>query len=459
MKKIFYRILIICFILIFITNIINVTEHISKAANYSFNVTGATSAKVGDTLTYTINANGLTGNVKLSGNNVSLSDSQKWVERNTVTFTAKVNAFPASVTATPVELTDNDYNIVSIAPKTITINQVQVIPEVNREPETNPKQEETKPNDNSQENNNQSNQNQGNNNKTNSSKPSNNYQNGSSTVKSNPTINENGTTKSGNNYLKSLQVSIGTLSPEFYRETYEYTVDNIIEDEIIVTAEAEDEKAIVNGLGTIALSSGENRINIEVVAENEQARTYVVVVNKLEEIKESDLRLDSLQIQTINEENEFNNLDIGFDKDTLDYKVLVEDNITDLSIIANVDEEGVIIETAGDKNLKEGDNIVTVTLSKQNLDEEENNIENQNIENNETEENMKEKTIYTIKVTRKAKPVVEISNDVYKEKQRKIIAIILLVALITILIAIAIVSHLNSKNENKMRRKKRNKSK
>ena len=298
MKKLFYKILIICFALVLITNIINITENF--AATYSFSFTGPTQANLGDTLTYTINANGLTGNVKLSGSNVSLSASQTWVERNTVTITARVTGFPASVTATPVELTDNDYEIVSLDPRTISISQKQTAPPVTK-PDTNngggQSQNSGQTNNQGQTGNQGQNSNQGQSSNagqssnqgqgSNAGQSSNQGQSNVGTNSSNKntgsqpktqTTNNQGNnnqsvTLSSNNYLKSLQVNVGTLNPEFYRETFEYTVDNIIEDDIEVTAEAEDEKAIINGAGTIALVGGENRINIEVVAENQQART------------------------------------------------------------------------------------------------------------------------------------------------------------------------------------------
>ena len=443
MRKIIYKSLIILFALLVITNTLNITENISKAADYSFNLSGSSSANVGDTITFTITANGLTGNVKLSGSNVSLSDSQKWVEKNTVTFTAKVNAFPASVTATPVELTDNEYNIVTIAPVTRTISEIKVeVPEVKPQPEEDKGSSQTKPQE--QTSPPSSSEKQTGLNQTQNQGRPNNQQNGNSN------LNEQEHVKSSNNYLKNLQVSIGTLSPEFYRETYEYKIDNIIEDEIEVLAEAEDEKAVVNGAGTIALQSEENRINIEVIAENEQARTYTIIVNKNQKIEESDLRLETLEIQTINEENKFENLDIGFNKENLNYRVTVEDNVTDLNVLATVGKEGIIIKTEGDKNLKEGENIVTITLTNQEDENSENN--ETNIENSINEETIYQ-TVYTIKVTRKAKPIVEISNKA-DGNINKIIAAIVLTLIVIILIAIAIITHKNKSKNKKYKRKK-----
>ena len=497
MKRLIKKILIILMTLTLVVCTIKLTENISRAANYTFNLTGPTTANIGDNLTFTVTGNGLTGNVKLSGNNVSLSQTQVWVEKNTVTFTATVTGFPASVTATPIELTDNEYNIVSLGAITRAITEIEknvppsntggqgsssnpqtnqggtTSPPTNQGSTTSPQTNQggtTSPQTNQgvttspQTNQGSTQTNQGSTTKPQSNQGSKN--NPSSNYSQNPSVTNDGQIKSSNNYLKNLQVNIGTLSPEFFRETYEYTIDNIIENEIVITAEAEDEKAIINGVGTIALSGGENIINIEVIAENEQARTYTIKVNKVEETKSSDLRLESLEIETINEKNEFENLDIGFDKDTLDYRITVEDNITDLSVLATVDKEGIIIETEGEKNLKEGENIVTITLSNQNGTENslnQNEIEGSEDNSNQDDDgenqttngsNIKEETVYTIKVTRKAKPIVEISNNVYEMKQKKIIAGVILGILIIALIII-IVINLKKKGNRKKEKLKR----
>ncbi len=453
-----YKILITCLMLIIVTNVIMLTEN--KAATYSFSFTGPTQANNGDTLTFTITANGLTGNVKLSGSNVSLSTSQTWVEKNSVTITAKVTGFPASVTATPVELTDNEYNIVSLSPRTIQISQKQA-------PAPPPSQNNSGNNQGQGNSGGQTNSGQnGSSGQTSSQGQSNGggqkssqgqsnsggqtssqgwqSNSGSQTSSQRQSNNRSGTqqgsgelainngTKSSNNYLKNLQVNIGTLSPDFYRETYEYTVDNIIEEQIEITAEAEDEKAIINGTGSIALNGGENRINIEVIAENEQARTYTIIVNKIENVVQSDVRLSALQIQTINENNMFEDLDIGFDKEKLEYETTVEDDVTDLSVLATVEREGIIVEIDGEKNLKEGENIVTITLTKQ-----------------ETSDNIaKEKTTYIIKVNRKAKPVVEVAQN--KLNTNQLLAIFIVVAVAVGLIAIAITTHIRKNKASKI---------
>lgn len=442
-KKAFVIMIIVCE---FILQLLCIQNKVN-AAEYSFNFTGNTTANVGDTVTLTITANGLTGNVKLSSTNATLSDSQKWVERNTVSITAKITGLPATITATPIELTDNDYNIVSIVPKTITIKEKT--PEVKPvEPPSNQGTTNQGGNENQGSNNQggSTNQGTGNNQGNNSgsennkgtqivkpettsnpnNSPHNNNQVGQNNNGNNSSNQQNGV-KSSNNYLKSLTVNVGTLKPEFYRETYEYNIDNIIESEIEVTAEAEDEKAVVNGTGTIALNEGKNVINIEVNAENDQVRTYTINVNKKENLKESDLRLKTLEIQTINEKNEFKNLNIDFEKEKFNYSLNVEDDITDLSILPTVEKEGIIFEITGDKNLAEGNNEVKITLTKQ--------------------DDQAVRTVYTLNVNKKAKPIIEVGTKPKLSTNWVLIIMAIVVVVVAIIIGIIMIYNKRKKNK------------
>ena len=355
-----------------------------NAASYSFNFTGPTEATSGQTVTLTITGNGLTGKVNLSSSNATLSTSSIWIEKNSVNVTAKVTGFPAKITATPSELTDNEYNIVNISSKTITINQKQTSSggggstgggstggtssggssnsggtSSGSGTSGGSTSGTNKPSSGGS---------------TSTSKPqtgTSSSQSPDQTVVPNESNIDDGNVKSSNNYLSSITVNVGNLSPEFYRETFEYTVENLPEDitEIEVNATAEDERANISGLGIISLEPGENRIQIDVTAENENVREYVLIVNTKEELLESDLRLDELQISQIDKNGEFKTLDISFDKETFEYTVEVENDIVDLDVNPTVQKEGIIVETTGEKNLKDGENIVSITLTAQNNEE------------------------------------------------------------------------------------------
>lgn len=178
---------------------------------------------------------------------------------------------------------------------------------------------------------------------------------------------EDANVKSSNNYLQSIELSLGRLSPDFYRETFEYEIVDLPEDimEIEVNALAEDDKASVSGIGKIALNKGENNLELAVTAQNGNVRQYILKVNKKEEIKESDLRLDTLEISAVNDKGEFSNIDFGFDKEKFEYNISVPGNIIDLDINPTVQREGIIVETFGEKNLEEGENLVEIILTSQ----------------------------------------------------------------------------------------------
>ena len=441
-KKLMLSILIIYFILFSNINV--------KSASYSFNFTGPSEATSGQTVTLTITANGLTGKVSLSSTNASLSTNSVWVEKNSVNVTATITGFPAKITATPSELTDNEYNIVSISSKTITINQKQTSSGGSGSGNTG--SGSTGGTNQGGSSGGSSGSNTGSSGGTSSGGSSNSGgstsggstsgsssnrpssggnsgstsrpQTGTSSTQSpdgtyvpNDSNIDDGSVKSSNNYLSSITLNAGNLSPEFYRETFEYTVENLPENitELEINATAEDERAHISGLGVVSLNPGENRIQIEVTAENENVREYVLIVNRKQDLVESDLRLTTLEISQINKNGEFSTLEIPFDKETFEYDVEVDNDIVDLDVNPTVEREGIIVETTGEKNLKDGENIVSITLTAQN---------DENIQTN-----------YVVKVNRKSG--MEVSANVGQEDETWKIVVIGISLLILVIEVIA----------------------
>ena len=445
MKKVSKKIVAILIIYFILFSNFNV-----KAASYSFNFTGPSEATSGQTVTLTITANGLTGKVNLSSTNASLSTNSVWVEKNSVNVTATITGFPAKITATPSELTDNEYNIVSISSKTITINQKQTSSGGSGSGNTG--SGSTGGTNQGGSSGGSSGSNTGSSGGTSSGGSSNSGgstsggstsggstnrpssggnsgstsrpQTGTSSTQSpdgtyvpNDSNIDEGSVKSSNNYLSSITLNAGNLSPEFYRETFEYTVENLPEDitELEINATAEDERAHISGLGVVSLNPGENRIQIEVTAENENVREYVLIVNRKQDLVESDLRLTTLEISQINKNGEFSTLEIPFDKEIFEYNVEVDNDIVDLDVNPTVEREGIIVETTGEKNLKDGENIVSITLTAQN------------------DENIQ--TSYVVKVNRKSG--MEVSANVGQEDETWKIVVIGISLLILVIEIIA----------------------
>lgn len=409
-------------IISFIVGILLLGNNIINAASYNFNFSGPTEATNGQTVTLTITGSGLTGKVTLSATNASLSSSSVWVEKNSVNVTARITGFPAKITATPRELTDNDYNIVNLASKSITINE-------KKPPTTGGGGSSgggTSSGGSSSSGGGSSSSGSGSSSggsssssgSNSNSKPNTKPSTGTSSTQSpdkpyipSETNIENGNIKSSNNYLKEITLSAGNLSPEFYRETFEYTVENLDENvnEIEINAIQEDERASISGLGKISLQQGENRIPISVTAENGNVREYIIIVNKKQNLQESDLRLQNLEISKINKNGEFNDLNIQFDKEKFEYSVDVEEDVENLDVKPTVEKEGIIVEVSGDKNLQEGENIVSVTLTSQ--------------------ENTDIQTSYIIKVNRQS--AIRTSAEVVKvDETWKVVTIVILLLIL-----------------------------
>lgn len=88
---------------------------------------------------------------------------------------------------------------------------------------------------------------------------------------------------SKNNNLSSLTISSGELSPEFNKNTTEYsvTVENEI-NKITISGNKDDSKSYVDGLKEYDLEEGNNRIEVKVTAQNGSAKTYVINVTRKE---------------------------------------------------------------------------------------------------------------------------------------------------------------------------------
>lgn len=82
-----------------------------------------------------------------------------------------------------------------------------------------------------------------------------------------------------NNWLSSLSVSTGTLTPSFQADKTEYSVivDQSV-DKITVNAASVSDKATIAGTGTFSLNYGNNVINVNCISQSGVTRTYTITV-------------------------------------------------------------------------------------------------------------------------------------------------------------------------------------
>lgn len=248
------------------------------------------------------------------------------------------------------------------------------------------------------------------------------------------------TRKSSNNYLSSLSVSAGKLTPEFSRERLEYSLEfeegfdfNTL-NTITVQALAEDSRSKVGGTGEVNVTTGENNIEVDVMAEDSSVRTYKISFIKPEVIQQSDLRLSSLVINTVDEKGKIKEVELTpkFDKEIFEYELEVTKDIEKLEIDGQVENENIVVAIDGADNLHTGKNLVKITLT------------------SPTDETIK--SVYQITVN-KEDPLLDAANEnsELKEKNKKKLIIGLVLAVIAVLavalVVLLIINHRKNKKE------------
>ena len=211
--------------------------------------------------------------------------------------------------------------------------------------------------------------------------------------------------KSTDSTLSSLSIAEGAITPEFNKDVKEYaiTVPNEVT-KLNITATPTDSKATVSVTEYEELKEGENTITISVTAEDGTTKTdYVIKATR----QRKELALEKLIIKYTNQNGEVVEVPLTpefisniyeYSIETLEYWV----KKLDIEALANI--EGATIEISGADSLKEGENIITITVKNKVT------VEAQE-EGTEATEQEETKT-YTIKFNKNAEPTIigRISN-------------------------------------------------
>lgn len=329
-------------LLIIITTLVAILipTKVQAAGSYGLSK-GSASITTGGTTTVTVTTSGCEGKFSVSSSNTSVATvdtSSFWGDEKgtTITITA-ISAGSATITITPIDVTDTELNDITGA-KTCTVTVSDPVQET--APSTPPT----------------------------SSGSNNTSSSGSS---SNSSSSSNNTTtkvekKSSNSKLDSLEISEGVLTPEFSSSVteYELSVPNEITS-LNVVAEADSSKATVKITGNEELQVGENRVEIIVTAEDGSKTTYTVLVKRAN----PELSLHALTVSYMDEQGEKQNLILNpeFIFNVYEYNIdtILANNITSLEVLGIANRENAVIEITGNENLKEGKNeiIVKVTVT------------------------------------------------------------------------------------------------
>lgn len=243
--------------------------------------TNASNVVVGQNVTISVKVNNLAGKFNVVSSNSSVlagGVSGSWLENDTYTFqfTAK-SVGNVTVTATAVdEVGDFDTNGVFQGSKSVTLNVVE------------------------------------------------------------KSTSSGGTTAdkkeySSDNNLSSLSVDGYQVSPEFNKDVVEYTltVDESVE-KINISATANDSKASVIGTGEVSLSSGENTVEIKVIAENGNEKIYKILVT-VEDQNPIKVKIGEEEFTVVRKNNHLIDLLEGYEETTV--------KINDQDVVAYVNSK------------------------------------------------------------------------------------------------------------------------
>ena len=170
---------------------------------------------------------------------------------------------------------------------------------------------------------------------------------------------EQGTsTQSSNANLQSLRLDKEGMVPPFKSDIYEY--DLIISNDINsleVLAIAENPNSQIEIMGNTGLKEGLNLIKINVISEDKtQNKLYTIKVTKTANAEAANTNLETLAIENVA-------LTPPFDNTTTQYNAEVSNETTNLKILAIPENESAKAEISGNGDLKEGNNLISVTVT------------------------------------------------------------------------------------------------
>lgn len=172
--------------------------------------------------------------------------------------------------------------------------------------------------------------------------------------------NSENSNNSENNYVESDDTSLKSLKVnDDFIEVSENMTYETIEDKVNIIVIPNDNRATINCEETINLVVGDNVVNIVVIAENGDELEYKLNIIRNEEV-------DELSDNT--------NIIIKVDDEVIDFDSYISDviNITNgvdsLNITYELEDENSNVEIIGNKDLKVGENEITVKVTAENGD-------------------------------------------------------------------------------------------
>lgn len=162
----------------------------------------------------------------------------------------------------------------------------------------------------------------------------------------------------GNANLEVLRLDREGMTPAFDKNITEYylTVTNEVK-EIEVLAVTSNPEASVEITGNTKLKEGLNTIKIQVTSEDKkEKKIYTIQVTRTANLALANTNLEILAIENVL-------LSPPFEPNETNYATEVAKGVNDLNVFAVPENEKATVQISGDKNLKEGNNTVTVVVT------------------------------------------------------------------------------------------------
>ena len=162
------------------------------------------------------------------------------------------------------------------------------------------------------------------------------------------------------NTLSSLEVENYKISPDFNKNTVNYTL-TVKKDvtSVKINATLDSDKSSFNkgyGPRTVNLNYGVNTILIKVTSESKSTKTYTIKITR-EDDRSSNNYLKSLNVSSG---------DFEFNKKTQNYSFTVQNEVTSIKVFAVAEDEKSKVSGAQTYNLKEGLNKINIVVTAEN---------------------------------------------------------------------------------------------
>ena len=171
------------------------------------------------------------------------------------------------------------------------------------------------------------------------------YTNGDIIAQTTAGIGINCMNPSSETLIGSLGVEGYTLQPTFSRTRYNYnlTVPSNVTSVNIIASKG-DAKQTIKGLGKKKLEYGDNKVKVEVIAQDNSSRTYEIMINRIDN-RTGDTSLEHLSVS---------NTDITYSKEKTTYEAIVSKSVDNVLITGRTKDPNATMMGTGKKKLQIG---------------------------------------------------------------------------------------------------------